>query len=172
WQTCRQKWTPSCSRPPELARTSATARRPHSTALPGLIQWSSHRLSNFGSKTKAQWAGTYHPRFRGKSASAHWANCPLRKCTGQKDGAVLTARATLSDQENHVLSAFQSGRDLREVVLAIDRLLVNLEDYVAAAQAYVIGERTSLDVLHDNAFACGNVQPIGNIGGHGANAES
>src|SRR5204862_5265306 len=36
----------------------------------------------------------------------------------------------------------------------------------------VIGERTSLDVLHDNAFACGNVQPIGNIGGHGANAES
>src|SRR5437588_6322877 len=87
----------------------------------------------------------------------------LRKCTGQKDRAVLTAGAALAHQENYILATLQCGRDTVKVILGVDRLLVDLEDDVAAAQASVICERAGLNVLYDHALAGGNIQPIGDV---------
>src|SRR5512144_2275754 len=100
-------------------------------------------------------------RFQDNSASSGWARFGLLKCTGQEDSSRLST--ALPDEENHVLPALQAGGHAIEVVLAVDRLLVDLQDYVSALQADVFGERAALNVLHNDSLAGGNVQPVCHI---------
>src|SRR5436309_2233341 len=83
----------------------------------------------------------------------------LRKCTAQEDGSGVAA-ASLAYQENDVLPALQASLQLAEVILIVDRLLIDLEDHVAAPQANVFRERVRLHVLHNHAFAGGRAQTV------------
>src|SRR5258708_30700428 len=42
----------------------------------------------------------------------------------------------------------------------VNRLLVDLQDDVAATHANIFGERTALDILHNHAFTRRNVEPV------------
>src|SRR6202034_2239609 len=96
----------------------------------------------------------------------------LRKCAGQEDGAVLTGRSALPDQEDHVLPALQARLDAAEVVFAVHRLLIDLQNDVAARHIYVFGERTRFYILHNDSLARFHIEPVGHFGGHLANGES
>src|SRR5271163_4745250 len=105
----------------------------------------------------------------GSECQSPWAVFRLRKCTGQEDSAVLFARPPLAYQENDVLSALQGRRNPAKVILGIYRLLVYFKNNVSAGQADVVGERRGLDVLHDHALACGNVETISHFRTDAAN---
>ena len=51
-----------------------------------------------------------------------------------------------------------------KIVGRVHGLLVHFEDYVAAIQSEVFGERSLLHVLHDDALARRNVEAVGEIG--------
>src|SRR5581483_8153645 len=96
----------------------------------------------------------------------------LRKCSRQEDRSILPPSPTLPHQEDHVLTAFQSRRDTGEIIFRVHGLLVDFEDYVAARQSHVVGERTRLHVLHDHTLACRNVEPVGHFLGQRTDSES
>jgi len=59
----------------------------------------------------------------------------LRKCTRYENRAVLSRRAPLADQEHHILPALQARFHSGKLFLTVHRLLVDLEDDVAAISA-------------------------------------
>ena len=69
-------------------------------------------------------------------------------------------------QEHNILATLQARLDLSEFFLAVDRLLIHFEDYVAASQVHVVGKRTRLHILHDHAFALRQVQTVGHFRRH------
>src|SRR5215471_12068983 len=85
---------------------------------------------------------------------------PLRKCTGVEDGSILPRRTARADQENHILTALHLRLDAREVFLTVHRLLVDLQDDIAAGQIDVLSERSGLYILHDDALPCWNVEAV------------
>src|SRR3954463_13838475 len=86
----------------------------------------------------------------------------LRKCTAQEDSARV-APASLTHQENHILAALQVRLQLAEIIFIVDRLLVHLEDHVAASQANVFGEGVRFHVLDNHAFSSRRTQPISQV---------
>src|SRR4029077_8856433 len=66
-------------------------------------------------------------------------------------------------QEHDVLPALQGTLDASKVIRRIQGLLVDLQDHVATVQADIIGKRTTAYILHNHAFARGNIEPISNI---------
>src|SRR5713226_8712452 len=96
----------------------------------------------------------------------------LRKCTREEDCTVLSASAPLAHEEYHILSTLQAGPDAVEVLLAVDRLLVDFEDNIAAGYTRVLSEGAGLDILHDHALARSDVQPVRHFRGYGAHRET
>src|SRR5229473_4581203 len=94
---------------------------------------------------------------------------PLRKSSGDEDGAILPTSTSGAHQENNILTALQRGLVAGEVVGTVYGLLVDFEDDVASVQSDIFGERTGLYVLHDHAFPCGYVEAIGDFWSQGAN---
>ena len=52
----------------------------------------------------------------------------------------MAARAPLANQEHHILSALQRARNPAEVLLAVNRLPINLKDNIATGQADIFGK--------------------------------
>src|SRR5438105_7446589 len=102
----------------------------------------------------------HDPLIRAGVPSVRWVNTTLRKCTGQKDSTVLPAGAPWADQENNILTALHAAFNAVEIVQAVDRLLIDLQDHVATIQSDVLGKGTGLHVLHDDALAGGHVEPV------------
>src|SRR6185503_11720202 len=84
----------------------------------------------------------------------------LRKCARQKDRSRVAPSTTLPDQEHHVLAAFEACLHSFEIILAVNRLLVNLQNDIPAGQACVVAKRSGLYVLNHNPLAGGNIQTV------------
>ena len=54
---------------------------------------------------------------------------------------------------------------LAEVILRVDCLLIDLQDYIAAGEADIIGERTRPHIRDDHALSR-YIQPLGNVVRH------
>src|SRR5207245_6544407 len=77
---------------------------------------------------------------RAVSARSPLVTLRLRKCTGYEDSSVLTASASGTYQENHILPTLQTGFDAVEVICAVHRLLVDLENDIPAVEANIIAK--------------------------------
>src|SRR6516164_2054933 len=86
----------------------------------------------------------------------------LRQRPSLEDCCVVAAAAG-ADEEHHVLTALHLRLEPLEVGFAVHRLLVDLEDHVAAAQSGVIAEATGLHVLHDDAPGAGELIAVGHL---------
>src|SRR4051812_50202199 len=82
---------------------------------------------------------------------------------GEEDGPGIAA-AALPDKEHYVLSALELRLHLAEVLFAVHRLAVDLEDDVAAAESDVLTEGVRLHVLHDHSLVGRDVETRGDIG--------
>src|ERR1700734_120093 len=91
------------------------------------------------------------------------AHSRLRKCPRHEDGSILPRRTARADEEYHVLTALKSGLYLGEIFFAVDGLLVDLENPIAATQVDVVGKRSRLHILHDDASACRDVEALGHV---------
>src|SRR5207302_6903395 len=107
---------------------------------------------------------------RAVSAKSPLVTLRLRKCTGYEDSPVLTASASGTYQENNILPTLQTGFDAVEVICAVHRLLVDLENDIPTVEANIIAKSTRLHILHDHALTCGDVEAISDLrcqGAHG-----
>jgi len=77
---------------------------------------------------------------RAVSAKSPLVTLRLRKCTGYEDSSVLTASASGTYQENNILPTLQTGFDAVEVICAVHRLLVDLENDIPAVEANIIAK--------------------------------
>src|SRR5579884_270412 len=92
----------------------------------------------------------------------HYQSLKLRKRARQEDCAGV-ASPPLPDEEDNILSGLKLAGDAPEVILAVHRLLVDLQDHVPTAQADVLGERSGLHVTDDNALIRRNSKAISHV---------
>src|SRR5438270_9102266 len=86
----------------------------------------------------------------------------LRKGTALEDSSTIGA-AALMNQEDHILTALELRLHPAEVLLAIHRYPVDLEDHIAAGHACVFSKGAGLHVLDDNALSRWDLQAFGNV---------
>src|SRR5690348_9236793 len=91
----------------------------------------------------------------------------LRERAGEEYCAGIPS-PSLADQEDHILPGLELAGDTAEVVLAVYRLLVDLQDHVAAAEADVLREGPGLHVTDYNALIRWDSQAIGHVWRDGA----
>lgn len=111
--------------------------------LPKLLPESRDKVHETGCKCKNFAHGSApddDPLNRGSGASDRGTMPTLRKCTGNKDRAVLPASTSRADEEYNVLAALQGAFNLAEVFRGVHLLLIDFEDDIAPIQADVVGE--------------------------------
>src|SRR5271165_5785881 len=92
----------------------------------------------------------------------------LRQRASHEHRSVIAA-AAWAHQEDHVLAALHLHFNAMEVGFTVDRLLIDFQDYIPAAQTGGFAKAVRLYVLHHDALGIREVEAVGHVLGNAAN---